>query len=127
MRKILFNISLLVLILSILFLCFSQSEIFEKTAGAKLLYESPFGQCYSCKKDVLSPEKLGFFETHREYISGDLYLYGFVPFPVRKVYDDGFSFNCQILIKKSGDVKIGLPLIYTSSTLQSPPKTSTTD
>lgn len=127
MRKFLFDISLLILILSILFLCFSQSEIFEKATGAKLLSESPFGQCHACEKDEFLLEKLGFFETHREYISGDLYIYGFVPFSVRKAYDDGFSFNCQILIKKSGDVKIGLPLIYTSSTLQSPQKTSTTD
>lgn len=125
MRKFLFDISLLILILSILFLCFSQSEIFEKATGATLLYESPFGQCHACEKEELSLEKLGFFETHREYISEDLYLYGFVPFSVRKVYDDGFSFNCQILIKKSGAVKIGLPLIYTSSTLQPPSETTT--
>lgn len=127
MRKFLFDISLLILILSILFLCFSQSEILEMTTGARLLSESPFGQCYSCKQNELSLRKLGFFETHREYISGDLYLYGFVPFPIRKICDNGFSFNCQILVKKSGDVKIGLPLIYTSSTLRPPYETSMTD
>lgn len=116
MRKSFFIAIAMFCIFAFLLLSAIEIDILENATGGMVLTNTKHGACLTLDS-IDNLKHLAFKEVYREVLDGETYVYGVTPFSHKFICEDFGRYNCQILIKKTGEIRAGFPLIYTSSTI----------
>ncbi len=116
MRKTFFIAIALFCIFAFLILSVIEIDLVANATGGIVLSNTKHGACLTFDS-IDGLKHLAFKEVYREVVEGETYVYGVTPFSHKFICEDFGQYNCQILIKQTGEVRVGLPLIYTSSTI----------
>ncbi len=106
----------MIVFISVLCSYSKNDQITSKYTSLEVLSRTNFGTSF-LGESTTSIEKLAFREIYREVIDNEIYLYGTTPFSHTFVTEKFGRYNCQILIKENGKIRVGFPLIYTSSVI----------
>lgn len=117
MRKTLSIILTLLCLLLVVFQFSLEGKLTSKLTELDILQETKYGICFTGTKSDTLLRTLGFNEVYKTTIENETYIYGVTPFSHSFIRESFGRYNCQILIKQNGEIRVGFPLIYTSSTI----------